>query len=159
KGVVRSLERKASDVAALAPRLAPDFAGLVDALRASRPEDAPLVPSHGDFSPRNVLVGDERLVLIDWDRFRLADPARDVAYSGTWSWARDVRQGRPPSWSALERSVSVYDELRPAARVGERLAFYVAAALGRIAHSIVTLWRDDTGVVPELLGEARRQLR
>ena len=158
-GVVRSLRRKAARLAELEADLAGPFGALVDRLEHDRPRNAPLGPAHGDFSARNVLVGRDELVLIDWDRYRLADPARDVAYFGAWSWASAVREGTDPGWSVLERAASAYDRLRPEAAVGARLGFYVAAGLARIAHGLVEVWRTSGDVPAALVAEAERWLR
>lgn len=156
--ILRSLGRKAERVAAVAPALAPPIRAVVEALESLPAKDRELVPCHGDFSPRNVLVAPERSALIDWDRLQLADPARDVAYFGTWCWAQRVRRGERPSWSVLERAVTAYRRVRPHAGVGERLSFHIAAGLVRIADSLVVLWPEDAHVVPVLAAEAIRRL-
>ncbi len=48
--------------------------GLVDFLRA----DQPLLPCHGDLTPRNVLYGDQ-VRFIDWEWFGIAQPLYDAA--------------------------------------------------------------------------------
>lgn len=54
--------------------------------------EAPLVPTHGDFQPKNVHVSRGRVTVIDFDRFALAEPVRDVghfvAQSMTMSYVR-----------------------------------------------------------------------
>ncbi|MEP6471624.1 MAG: phosphotransferase, partial [Acidobacteriota bacterium] len=120
--------------------------------------DSTLVPCHGDFSPRNVLVSPGRSALIDWDRFQLADPARDIAHFGAWCWAERVRRGEKPSWSVLDRAVTAYDALRPSARIRERLGFHVAAALVRASESLILHSPEDALVVPALAAEALRRL-
>ena len=157
KKLVRSAQRKVERVMAVAPRFGPDLARVAQALEASRPRDAELVPCHGDFSPRNVLVGDARLALIDWDRLQLADPARDVAYFGTWCWAQGLRYGLD-DWGLLDQAVRIYGILRPEVELASRLGFHVAAALVRIAHGLVELWPAEAYVVPRLTVEALRRL-
>ncbi len=157
KKLVRSVERKAERVMALAPSFGPDLARVAEALEASRPRDAELVPCHGDFSPRNVLVGNTRHALIDWDRLQLADPARDVAYFGTWCWAQGLRSGLD-DWRVLDRAVRTYGVLRPEAELAPRLGFHIAAALARIAHGLVELWPAEAHVVPRITEEALRRL-
>jgi len=157
--ILRSLRRKADRLSELVPAIAPPIRAVVEALESVGGKDRELVPCHGDFCPRNVLVAPERCALIDWDRFQLADPARDVAYFGTWCWAERVRRGEKPSWSVLERAVSIYEGARPAARVGERLSFHIAAGLVRIAHSLVVLCPEEAHVVPVLAAEALRRLK
>lgn len=159
KAIVKSIRRKAEDTKALAPEFAEAFCRAAEALNACRVEDLELVPSHGDFSPRNLVLGGDRLVLIDWDRFQIADPARDAAYLGLWCWAGNVRRRRLPDWSILDRTVAQYDALRPQADLTTRLHFHVAAGLLRIAHSVVTLWPLERSVVPRLIREAQQQLR
>lgn len=39
-----------------------------------------LVPTHGDYQPKNIYVDGSRLTVIDWDRGALAHPARDVGH-------------------------------------------------------------------------------
>jgi hypothetical protein len=156
--ILRSLRRKAERVSANAPALAPPIRAVVEALESLPAKDRELVPCHGDFSPRNVLVGPERCALIDWDRFQLADPVRDVACFGAWCWVEGVRRREPPSWVVLERAVSTYEALRPEARLGERLGFHVAAALVRIADDLVLLCPKEARLVPLLAEEALRRL-
>ena len=78
--IVKSLRRKQARIAELAPDYSARYRAAVDAVEKAQPGDRELVCSHGDFSPRNVLAGAGRYALIDWDRLRLADPARDIAH-------------------------------------------------------------------------------
>jgi hypothetical protein len=39
-----------------------------------------LVPTHGDYQPKNIYVDGSRVTVIDWDRGALAHPARDVGH-------------------------------------------------------------------------------
>ena len=156
--ILRSLSRKGDRVAVRAPALAPAIRAVIAGLKGRIGEEPELVPCHGDFSPRNVMLTPQRDALIDWDRFQLADPARDVAYFGTWCWAQRVRRREERSWSVLESAVRAYDALRPAARVRERLPFHVAAGLVRIADGIVVLWPEEIDAVPAVTGEALRIL-
>ena len=158
RAIVRSAKRKAARIAELAPDFVPAINPVVDALEAARAHDSELAPSHGDFSPRNILVAEDRLALIDWDRFQWADPARDVAYLGASCWVTTLRRGDRADWSKLERAVAVYQSVRPDAVLKPQLSFHVAAALVRMAHSLVELWPQEQRLVPELAREALRQL-
>ena len=158
RGIVRSVRRKEKHVAERAPHLAMSFSAAVDALEAAVLPATELVPSHGDFSLRNVLVGRDRLLLIDLDRVRRSDPLRDVAYLGAWSWAWDIRRGRDGDWSVLEQSVETYRSLRPGQAPDDRVAFHVAAGLLRISHGIVELWPEDLPVADRLIDEARARI-
>jgi len=157
KKLVRSVQRKTERVMTLAPRFGPDLSRVAAALEASRPADAELVPCHGDFSPRNVLVGNARHTLIDWDRLQLADPARDIAYFGTWCWVQALRSG-VDDWRVLDRAVKIYRSLRPEVELVSHLSFHVAAALVRIAHGLVELWPAEADIVPRITAEALRRL-
>jgi hypothetical protein len=154
RGILRSLRRKAERISRLDSALGATVERVVAALEESRRKERELVPGHGDFSPRNVLVGPDGSVLIDWDRFQLADPARDVAYFGTWCWVDRLRRGEVPSWSVLENAAAAYEALRPQAAIAEKLEFHVAAGLVRIAEGLVTLWPADAHLAPLLLEEA-----
>ena len=157
--IIRSVRRKAERIAELAPKFAGSIWAVVEALEEEQVEDLELLPCHGDFSPRNILVAPNRLVLIDWDRLQRADPTRDIAYIGAWCWVWALRQGRPPDWFVLDRVVDTYNSLRPEALIEARLSFHVAAGLVRIAHGPVELWREDAYLVPQLATEALYQLR
>lgn len=159
RGVLRSLRRKAERISRLDSGLGANVQRLVSALQESPGRNRDLVPAHGDFSPRNVLTGPDRSVLIDWDRFQLADPARDVAYFGTWCWVDRLRRGATGSWSVLEDAAAAYEALRPQASIASRLEFYVAAGLVRIAEGLVTLWTEDAHLAPRLMEEALSRAR
>ena len=157
--ILRSVRQKAERVAELAPEFAGSIWAVVEALEAAQVEDLELVPCHGDFSPRNVLVGPGRVVLIDWDRLQWADPARDITYIGAWCWVWALRKRMLPDWSVLHQVVDKYSALRPGASIEPRLSFHIAAGLMRIAHGLVVLWPADAHLVPQLATEALRQLR
>jgi Phosphotransferase enzyme family len=156
--IVRSLRRKQARIAQLAPEYAAPYGAAVDAVEAAQPNDLELVCSHGDFSPRNVLAGRGRYALIDWDRLKPADPARDVAHYGAWCWLRALHHHGTGDWSALERFVAIYACSRPCA-LGERLDFHLAAALLRMVASRVELWREESYLIPKLIEEAARRVR
>ena len=158
RGIVRSAQRKSTRAAELAPQHAEALRALAAAIEAHRVGDAELVPSHGDFSPRNVLAGGERMAIIDWDRFQMADPARDVAYFATWSWMEVLKRGRMPDNKLLKRAAHVYAEARPTARLKKRLPFHVAAGLMRRACSLIELWPGQSYLVGPLVRVALQQL-
>ncbi len=62
-------------VAAKAPELAPDVLGLAEQLRQRR-----TCFVHGDFSPKNVLVGGRALWVVDFEVAHRGDPTFDVAF-------------------------------------------------------------------------------
>jgi aminoglycoside phosphotransferase (APT) family kinase protein len=159
KKIIRSVQRKVERIAGIAPHCAATLGEVVQALDAAKIPPPQLVPCHGDFSARNVLVGENRIALIDWDRFQWADPARDVVYFGTWHWVSALRRGEAPDWTLLMRSLAGYRAIRPGVEMERQVGFYVAAALVRIAASLVELWPAEGKVVPQIAAEALRQLR
>jgi aminoglycoside phosphotransferase (APT) family kinase protein len=157
--IVRSIRRKSARVAKLAPMYAGHFRAVTEALEEHRPSDGELAPAHGDFGPRNLLLVGDRLVLLDWDRLQLADPARDLAAWGTAHWVRALRERRTLDWSALDRAAAVYGSARGDAPAGDRLRFHLAASLMRVAHVCVELRSEEATLVPRLATEALRHLR
>lgn len=157
--IVRSLRRKQARIAELAPEYGRRYRAAVDAVEAAQRGDLELVPSHGDFSPRNVLAGRARYALIDWDRLKAADPTRDVAHYGAWCWLRALHGSGRHDWSALDCLVDGYESLRPGAALRERLDFHLAAALLRMVASRVELWREESYLIPQLIAEADRRVR
>jgi thiamine kinase-like enzyme len=157
--IVRSLRRKEARIAELAPEYAAAYRSAVDATEASAPDDRELVCSHGDFSPRNVLEAPDRYALIDWDRLKLSDPARDVAHFGAWCWVFSLHRRTVSDWSALDRFATAYAALRPRSALDERIDFHVAAALLRMVASRVELWREESYLIPRLIEEAGRRAR
>jgi hypothetical protein len=158
RGIVRSAHRKAARVAELAPQYADAVQELANSIEVHRAKDTELVPSHGDFSPRNVLVTSNSFVLVDWERLQWADPARDVVYFGISNWLAWLRRGRLPDRKLLERAIEVYQECRPGAALKKQLQFHIAAGLLRIACSLVELWPNEAYLVPALVSTAEREL-
>jgi hypothetical protein len=158
--IVKSLRRKEARIALLAPEHAAGYRAAVDAAEAILPDDGELVCCHGDFSPRNVLQAPDRYALIDWDRLKLSDPARDVAHFGAWCWLRALHERQVRDWSALDRFTAAYAALRPGWALDERrLDFHVAAALLRMVAARVELWREESYLIPQLIEEAARRAR
>ena len=93
----------AQTLAQVAPGIAPrvwELAANAMAGLASGGDRVP-VPTHGDFQPKNIYVSRRRVTVIDFDRFALADPARDVGHF--------VGQSLTMSYSKK----GSFDEIRP----------------------------------------------
>ena len=137
KDIVRSLQRKSTTIGA---ELRPAFEIALAHLAEMQPTGEELVISHGDFSPRNVIVeSDGTLVLIDFDRLQMAGRGRDLAYLGAWIWVTcrlDNRLG-VADWSAADAALAQYCRTRPAAADELRCtaSFHRGAAVLRIAAS------------------------
>ncbi|GAA2016343.1 class IV lanthionine synthetase subunit LxmK [Nakamurella flavida] len=118
----------------------PAIATAVRALLADE-ADAPRVPTHGDFRLDQVLVDGPRVLIADWEEFRLGDAARDVgAFAGEWLYRSvldivTTRGGQRPILSDLSHQ----DILRRGADNLQRLIPFVG-------H----FWRGYREVRPEL---------
>jgi Ser/Thr protein kinase RdoA (MazF antagonist) len=95
---------------------APELAGAVEpvlarleALAAGQPAGA-AVPTHGTFSPEQVLIDGERIGFIDFDNFCMAEPALDVALFR--AAIKEIGMG------ALDESVAYDREVRLARLAG-----------------------------------------
>ncbi len=161
-GVVVPRRRTASRlVASLDRKFAGDRHPVVDLLeRCADSLDEHLVVSHGDFSPRNVVVTAAGPALIDFDRLQMAGAGRDVQYMAAWAWVTDVTAGRctvDSGWQVGARFEASYTERRPeaAAELDRSRAFHRASALVRIAMSWSSL-RDDHEATRTVLDEAHR---
>ena len=130
---------KARLIRAVAPELEPLVAPLARRLERALPAAGALKPAHGDFHADQILVGGDRLAVIDFDSLCLAPPALDLA-----TYAADVVRGRPTDAESLQ------DVLEPLlAGYGTRpegLEWHLAAAiLTRAAHPFHRLlpgWRE-----------------
>ncbi|HZO85480.1 MAG TPA: aminoglycoside phosphotransferase family protein [Verrucomicrobiae bacterium] len=159
RGILRSVKRKAERIAELAPQYSDEVRTVIERLEATRIRDSELACSHGDFSPRNVLVSSQRWLLMDWDRLQRADPARDVAYFGTWPWRETLLRGRLPNRSSLEKAARIYESIRPGCDLEKRLPFHIAAGMVRVACGLVELWPQQAYLIPGLAKVALRELQ
>jgi ATP-binding cassette subfamily B protein len=113
-------------VATIAPELRPQLDRLLAALADSKPEGAPLVPSHGDFDVRQLLVRPDGLAVTDFDEFCLAPAALDPA-----TYAAQLLLGRPAD---LDAALAVLDDLiRGYGATPPHLSWYLAATILREA--------------------------
>lgn len=156
--LIRSTARKAAEAASADGA---DFTTVLEALRdavALRPPSVELVPSHGDFSPRNVLVTPRGLRLIDLDRLQAAPPGRDVAYWSAWLWVTDrlSEAPAPDGWELGRPFEEAYLAASGSDPVDLDLDLHRAFALVRIAHGWSAL-AADPGSRRLVLAEALRQ--
>jgi 5-methylthioribose kinase len=80
---------------------APDAAPQVERLIAEM-FSLPLCLVHADFSPKNVLIAGERIVLVDFETAHYGDPAFDLGFFLSHLLLKTVRHaGRFPDYSAL----------------------------------------------------------
>lgn len=140
--LVRSILRKVDDVH---PATREDFAAVVDLLACGTPNVERLVPSHGDFSPRNVISSPDGLRLIDLDRLQMAAPERDLAAMEAWLLAARTAARSSPTASALAgRFIRSYSRCSGHPIDIESYRFHRAASLLRIVASSSSLRADAT---------------
>jgi ATP-binding cassette subfamily B protein len=132
-------------VGAIAPKLRPRIARLLASLADSMPEGVALVPSHGDFNARQLLIGPSGLAVTDFDEFCLAPTALDPA-----TYAAYLVRGRPGN---LEAALSALDDL--ALGYGERpshLSWFLATmSLRRAAQPFRQFEKDWRSRVEEMV--------
>ncbi len=111
------------------PDLAPRLDALIDTTRATK-----RVLVHGDFSPKNVLIGPEGPVLLDAECAWYGDPAFDLAFvlnhlllKGAW---RPQWRGRyAEAFAALLRAYLAQVRWEPTASVAARTAALLPALM------------------------------
>lgn len=134
--LVRSLRRLLAD----------DPRHLAERIAVHSPVSITPVLNHGDFSPRNVLLGDAGPVLIDFDRLQMASAGRDVQYMAAWCWATQATTGTElrAAWDLGAEFEHAYSLHRPEASVelATGRIFHRAAALVRIAMEWSTMAAD-----------------
>lgn len=151
--LVRSLQRKLPD----------DHRSLIPRIEVRAPVGELLVPNHGDFSPRNVLLTPTGPALIDFDRIQMAGPGRDVQYTAAWCWVTSVMNGsRSPerAWDLGDAFEAAYLEVRPRAAKdihGGRV-FHRACGLVRIATEWSSM-KADPAAAAVVLDEVDALLR
>lgn len=87
----------------------------------------PLVPIHPDPNTKNILLFDDKLLMVDWDGIQLSDPMRDAGLSLWWYVAQH-------SWSEFFAAYG----LEMDARLIKRIYWWAARTLFAIA-----LWQVE----------------
>jgi len=155
--------RQGRELMELLPQQAPRVERL--AARALTGLDArhvtPLVPSHGDFHPKNVFITAEgRVTVIDFDTFGLQEQAADVAYILAQTAIMGYR--RRGSFAATtrvrHRLLQAYLEAAPMLS-GQRLALYLGMVfLQSLHYELCTLRNGRTAIIEPWLANAERCL-
>jgi 5-methylthioribose kinase len=130
------------------PEVADKVAPLIEQLRSRRE-----ALCHGDFSPKNLLVHDRGLTLVDYETAYFGDPAMDLGFCLSHLLLKAVRRATDPRHLDLTRSFweGYYREatFRPAAELEERgIAHCAVCLLARI---------DGTSPVDYLPEEPKRE--
>jgi aminoglycoside phosphotransferase (APT) family kinase protein len=121
---LRAAKASASLVAVVAPSLHGRVQQLVTGLEKRLPADEELVPSHGDFNARQLVVAPPGLGIVDFDGLCAASPALDLStYAAYLVLGEGGDLGRAAA--AIELLLDGYD------RRAEALRWYLAAAILR----------------------------
>jgi aminoglycoside phosphotransferase (APT) family kinase protein len=157
--LLRSITRKRDELAPSPLRDKFDFAITLASARPQVDAQQTLVVSHGDFSPRNIIVSTDGLRLIDFDRLQMAVPSRDVEYFGAWTWVTDLMAATGEGWAIADAFGAAYCRHAPgsAAQIATDRSFYRAMALLRIAHGWTAL-HGLPGTAGRVADEAIRHL-
>jgi hypothetical protein len=126
---------------------------------------------HGDYSPKNILIHDGRLVLLDHEVIHFGDPAFDIGFSMAHllSKARHLKDTRPTFAAAAEHYWKVYSQNGGLAAEGPSARHTMGCLLARVAGrspleyldqeerrrqqtAVVSLIGDPPRTVPELTG-------
>ena len=137
---------------------------LVEETRARR-----LTLVHGDYSPKNILIHDGRLVLLDHEVIHFGDPAFDIGFSMAvfLSGAHHLKGARPALAGAAEYYWKVYSQSGGLAAEGASVRHTLGCLLARVAGrspleylgpeerrrqqmAVVALIGDPPGSMPEL---------
>jgi aminoglycoside phosphotransferase len=156
---VRALRRWIAKSTCINPELAPSLEAVVRDLATSVGDVgcAETALTHGDFASSNVLIGDNEVVVIDFDSMRVADPARDVgSFLAHFHW-----KGRfDHSWTEEQAAtygaafIEAYHPGLPSA-LKPRINFYYRASLLRYA-CMVSLRPKLRPLTELLVAEAER---
>ena len=100
---------------------------LVEETRARR-----LTLVHGDYSPKNILVHEGRLVLLDHEVIHFGDPAFDIGFSMAhlFSRAHHVKSARPALGAAADYYWKVYSQSGGLAAEGSLRAAHAGMPAG-----------------------------
>jgi hypothetical protein len=118
------------------------------------------VPTHGDYQPKNIHLGDEVVTVIDLDRFALAHPARDLghflAQSATMSYVRTGSFDRIAGWN--EAFTEEYARTGPRWAFESLGAFFVRTMLEILYYKLYVRPVLDPSFVPAWIDECTRQV-
>jgi len=111
-------------------------------------QDADLVPTHGDISPKNFLITSHGLLMVDWEDVALADPIRDLGPLLWWYFP-------PRAWPGFMDSYGT--RLTPT--LTQRVYWWAAClSLDITAGLLERGYREDAGgFLNDFLAAAARQ--
>lgn len=149
----RALGRLFPGLACRIERIAGRVASSLAALGAH-----PLVPTHGDFQPRNIHVSGDRITVFDFDRCAMAHPARDLGHfigqCMTMSYVRAASFREIEPWNA-----AFLDEYgrHASLQADPALSAFVARTFLEVLHHKLFVFPvADPSFLPVWLGECER---
>ena len=114
------------------------------------------VPIHKDFHHQHLVLGPDRLSVVDLDEARLGDAALDVAHFVVYLQLRAIRSGAPADGPPLARSFVDSYRAETGWAADERFAFFGRYTAVKIAKQLAV----GSGLRPRPAGaEAERQAR
>lgn len=141
-----------------AARLEELTAGALDALVPLA--TGPVVPTHGDYQPKNIYVDGPRVTVIDWDRGALSHPARDVGHfvgqSLTMSFAKTGTFERVRPWN--DAFLDGYGNGPDGSREAGLRPYLARTMLEVLYYKLVVKPVRDAGFVDTWLDELERSL-
>ena len=118
------------------------------------------VPTHGDFQPKNVCVLRDRVTVIDFDRFALAHPARDLGHfigqSMTMSYVRTGSFKEIEPWNAA--FLDGYAQVASPEALSALPVFVARTFMEVLKHKVFLDPAKNTHLVPAWLDECERWL-
>lgn len=143
---------------AFAPRIGYFAQYILVSLKALDPRQ--VVPTHGDFQPKNVSIFGDRVTVIDFDRFALAHPARDLGHfvgqSMTMSYARTGSFEEIKPWNAA--FLDEYARLTPPEALSALPVFVARTFMEVLKHKIFLDPDKNARLLPAFLDECERWL-
>jgi hypothetical protein len=144
------------------PRFAERLADLTDRTVASLTALPPgqVVPTHGDYQPKNILMHRNRVTVIDFDRFALTHPARDLGHflgqCMTMSYVRTGSFEAIEPWNAA--FLGEYERLMGSAALPALPAFIARTFLEVLYYKLVVRPVKDAYFLAPWLDECERWL-
>lgn len=131
---------------------------VISSLKALDPRH--VVPTHGDFQPKNVYVRGDRVTVIDFDRFALAHPARDLGHfvgqSMTMSCTRTGSFEAIGPWNAA--FIEEYARLAPRGVLAAMPVFVARTFMEVLKHKVSLNPAKNARLLPAWLDECERWL-
>jgi hypothetical protein len=119
------------------------------------------VPTHGDFQPKNVCVLRDRVTVIDFDRFALAHPARDLGHfigpCMTMSYVRTGSFKEIEPWNAA--FLDEYARLASPEAMSALPVFVARTFMEVLKHKVFLDPAKNIHLVPAWLDECERWLK